>query len=334
MGELSVKISVVVTAYDEGPLVEQAIRSVLEQTGTKGLPRPDFEVIAVHDYGADPTTVVILQRLSRESPQIRVIENRSRAGCAGARNTGIEEATGDWIAFLDGDDVWLPLCLAERWRAIRAHPGVDWLAADIHRGPQEPPGIDRSERTQVDSGFFGQSAVYRRVLDEFGGPLDPEGSQVLSRPVRSFRPWTICHTSAVMVRRVLLAKTGGFVEWLTRAEDTNLWMRLAGRADLIFIRRPLTWYRIRASTVARRGASRRGWAILGTLDLFRHPHMARWFWFLYRTRLVWCLNAHVSDMRERGRFGAAALAALLSVAAWPFQKEAWRGFLGSLLRRG
>lgn len=330
------KVLVIVTAFDEGELVGQALRSVLSQRPSDEFPCPEFEIIAVYDYGADRETRRGRADFAAQAPCIEVVPNRHRKGSAGARNTGIDQATGDWVAFMDGDDLWHPGCLAERWRAVCSCPEAGWLAADIMRGPSPPSGFeDGHSRPGTNEGMLMSNGVFRTLLATHGrSGADQTDLCILRRPVRAFGRWSVCHTSATMVRRDVLEARGGFSEWLTRAQDTNLWIRLAGAADLLFVRRPLTFYRIRPSTEARRGASRWGWDILGTLDLFRHRHLKPWFAFLYRERLIWCLNSHVTDMRQQGRLAVGAVSALLSTLAWPFQTQGWRGLVGSLLGRG
>src|SRR6185437_11144924 len=91
------RVSVVIPTYNSGPLVTEAVESVLAQT------LPAAEVLVVDDGSTDDTP----ERLAAYGERIRYLPQANQ-GVAAARNRGIREATGDLIAFLDADDVWHP----------------------------------------------------------------------------------------------------------------------------------------------------------------------------------------------------------------------------------
>jgi glycosyltransferase involved in cell wall biosynthesis len=92
-------VSVVIPTLDRPKLLLRAIDSVLRQT------HREMEVIVVVDR-PDPDTVSAVQSVS--DPRLRLVVNPQRSTAAGARNVGVDHATGEWIAFLDDDDEWLP----------------------------------------------------------------------------------------------------------------------------------------------------------------------------------------------------------------------------------
>jgi glycosyltransferase involved in cell wall biosynthesis len=100
-------ISVVIPAYNRASVIERAVLSVLAQTFQ------NFEIIIVDDNSNDDTELIISSRF-REEPRIRYFKHDINRGAQAARNTGIKAATGEWIAFLDSDDQWLPDSLAVR----------------------------------------------------------------------------------------------------------------------------------------------------------------------------------------------------------------------------
>ena len=93
----SLSISVVIPAYNAEGCVVRAVESVLAQS------RPAMEVIVVDDGSRDATAAVA----ERFGPAVRVLR-QANGGPAAARNHGVREAGGEWIAFLDADDAWLP----------------------------------------------------------------------------------------------------------------------------------------------------------------------------------------------------------------------------------
>ncbi|MBR2867409.1 MAG: LicD family protein [Alistipes sp.] len=117
--EESQRISVVIPLYNKEAEIERALRSVIEQSLA---PR---EIIVVDDGSTDSSRAIV-ERITEEHPEagIRVITQRN-SGVSAARNRGIREATGDYIALLDGDDMWLSGYIAEVCRLMEYYPDAD-----------------------------------------------------------------------------------------------------------------------------------------------------------------------------------------------------------------
>ena len=96
------KVSVVIPCYNSEDTIERALNSVKEQT------YPIHEVIVVDDCSSDKTYDVILNFIKKNELSVKVLCNNVNSGPSLSRNTGIMAATGDYIAFLDADDFWLP----------------------------------------------------------------------------------------------------------------------------------------------------------------------------------------------------------------------------------
>ena len=96
-------ISIVVPVYNAAPYIENTVQMVLEQT------YQDFELILVDDCSTD-NSVALLEELleQRKDVRLRLVKKERNQGAAAARNTGLDMASGRYIAFLDADDVWLP----------------------------------------------------------------------------------------------------------------------------------------------------------------------------------------------------------------------------------
>lgn len=92
-------VSVIMPAYNASKTIEAAIISVLNQSFK------DFELIVVNDCSVDDTEAVV-RRLAQSDNRIRIFNNEKNSGVAYSRNLGVEKAFGEWIAFLDSDDMW------------------------------------------------------------------------------------------------------------------------------------------------------------------------------------------------------------------------------------
>lgn len=103
-------ISIIITAFNRADIIERAIKSALEQT------IQDTEVIVVDDASTD-NTVEVVKSLS--DPRIKLIKNQKNLGIGGAKNVGIQNATGIYVAFLDSDDDWVAHKLETQLEALK-----------------------------------------------------------------------------------------------------------------------------------------------------------------------------------------------------------------------
>lgn len=115
-------ISVVIPAYNAGPFINRTLDSVLAQT------LPADEIIVVDDGSTDNTAEVVKAYGSKVT-----YIYQENAGDAAARNTGITTAKGDWIAFLDHDDEWLPDKTQHQMELLNRNPHLYWCAANFYR---------------------------------------------------------------------------------------------------------------------------------------------------------------------------------------------------------
>lgn len=117
-------VSVIIPAYNNEKYLEAAVRSVLEQTLT------DIEVLIVNDASTD-NTGAIADGLAQEDNRVRVFHHEQNKLRSGAINTGLDNATGSYISFLDSDDYYL-LDKSERQVAfLEAHPEIDGVYGDF-----------------------------------------------------------------------------------------------------------------------------------------------------------------------------------------------------------
>ena len=196
IGATSPKFSVVVPLYNKGQSIKDTINSVLEQSFR------DFELIIVNDGSADNSLQVV--REIKDS-RIRIIDKKN-GGVSSARNRGIAEAKNEWIALLDGDDLWLPNHLEDLARAIEVFPDHKVFYT----------GWTTSEEKDFRSGF-NEFAV--EVDDYFRFALNGYGM------------WSSC----VCFHSSLQKKMQMFCEYLTRGEDLDLWRRFVMQGKPVFV---------------------------------------------------------------------------------------------------
>lgn len=216
-----VKVSVIIPAYNQQAFIEATLQAVLAQSFT------DFEVLVVND-GSTDTTVSRVEAFA--DPRIRIVHQLNR-GLAGARNTGIREARGEYLAFLDSDDLWHPDKLSQH-------------VAHLDRRPEV--GVSYSQSAFIDD--EGRSMNYLQSPKL----LDVDAADVFLRnPVGNGSAPVI--RAAVMREIAFLPEGGGawtqyFDETFRQSEDIECWMRIALLTHWRFegIGLPLTYYRVNA----------------------------------------------------------------------------------------
>lgn len=199
-------ISVVIPLYNKAHTIERTLSTVFSQT------LQNFEVIIVNDGSTDNGVDVI--RNFTSDTRLQVI-NQSNQGVSAARNKGVAFAKYDYIAFLDGDDEWMPEYLAKMKEAIEKFPdGVMYCCAGIVRND------DGTE-------FYRLASKYRDKIIEINFFENPH---------------VFLHTSATIVLKSTFLKTDGFPLGMKRNEDYALFFTLALIGKVIYCAFPLSIY--------------------------------------------------------------------------------------------
>ena len=194
-------VSVIIPTYNRAGTVSDAIDSVLSQ-----VPPPD-EVIVVDDGSTDNTRAV----LAGYGDRIIAI-HRENGGAGAARNTGIARATGDWLAFLDSDDLWLPGRLAV------LHRDLDAADSDIVGHTGDLRFADTGRQTNL---FEVRDWTY------------PEGgARMVPYPLEQALTGVL--TPVTSLRRDIVVEEGGFGETVRIFEDGYLYCRVAARGPWLF----------------------------------------------------------------------------------------------------
>jgi|GEM_PF-939201 len=207
---MSPTVSIIIPTYNRAQFIGQTIDSVLAQTFT------DYEIIVVDDASTDDTAQV----LAGYGDRIRVITLETNTGPSLTRNTALQEARGELIAFLDSDDLWYPIMLATTVAHLKKNPATDMVGAAWD------------------------------VIDESGQPIRPANKPSNFQPavqadfLRAIAVGNFLLPLSLLIRRKCFDCCGGFDPTLRASVDWDLFVRLAAhnhKLDLIDV--PVARYR-------------------------------------------------------------------------------------------
>lgn len=199
------RVSVIIPTYNREHIVLNAIQSVIDQTFK------DFEIIVVDDGSKDRAEETVKNKYG---DKIHYFYQMNK-GVPAARNQGIKIARGEYIAFLDDDDIWLPEKLRHQVTLLDSYLNVGLVYTNYYK-------VQSGKKSA--NTYFDIFRPYRgRVLREL------------------YKKNNIC-PSSVVLRKKCIDKVGLFDESLSQAEDYDLWLRLAVHYDFDFIEKPLVLY--------------------------------------------------------------------------------------------
>src|SRR3989338_2869812 len=209
-------VSVIIPTYNYGHVVCEAVESVLHQTYT------NLEVIVVDDGSQDDTR----QRVEKYRDRIRYVYQPNK-GLSAARNTGIKEAKGDYIAILDSDDIWLPTKIEEQMKVFAQYPEVGLISCSGIEVDENGKVLDKVPR----KGFSSKKELMENLI---------------SRNV-------ISGGSNAIFKKECISKVGLFDEDLNSAEDWDMWLRIANHYDVNVIDHPLVKMRVSQNSMSSAG---------------------------------------------------------------------------------
>ena len=212
-------VSVVIPSYNCERFIAETLESVVGQS------YGDLEVIVVDDGSTDGTPEVV----RRFAPRVRLVQQESAGVCA-ARNRGIAEARGRYVALLDHDDYWFPDKLGAQVDVLESHPEVGVVFTAFLRWEADTQGVFPSTMT-VDRKPYGE------------GPEAEYSGWIYHLFLLDC--WML--TSTAMFRAEVFRRCGVFDLSLPYSEDWDLWLRIAREYPFVKLRQPGTLYRQHAS---------------------------------------------------------------------------------------
>jgi len=209
MNENPHTFSIIVPAYNRAKLLPVCIDSIIKQTYT------NWECIIVDDFSSDDTREAV-GRINASDKRIRYVPNSRKKGAQGARNTGILEAKGNWIAFNDSDDEWLPDKLARQYEIIREKGFNPFLV--IH----------------------GNCIVYDHGKNTKSlWPLNPNGDKM---DMRFFLKESSIFFPAIVTSKEALLKVGLLDEQVISFQEWDAALSLSRICDFVHVKEPLFIY--------------------------------------------------------------------------------------------
>jgi glycosyltransferase involved in cell wall biosynthesis len=263
-------ISVVIPAYNAAHFLPRSLASVFAQT------LPPNEVIVVDDGSTDHTSEVA------DALGARVIRQENR-GLAAARNTGIQNASGEWIALLDADDSWLPEKLARQAALIQ--PEVVFVYTGTRHFDDH-----------------GTRIVQRAI--------EPTAARKMLRYCNPIVP------SSALLRRLAVLAAGGFREGVPSCEDWGMWVRLLPFGSLAAVPEPLTNYYLHPQSISASPERMLDGlrAILEPTLLNGYHGIERWIW----RRRIWAEQLCSAALIARDNHVAGEMGYIIrSLLAWP-----------------
>jgi glycosyltransferase involved in cell wall biosynthesis len=191
-------ISVVIPVFNRSHLLARTLDSVFRQT------YPTTEIVLVDDHSSED-----IERAIKKYP-VRAFKSQGK-GVSAARNTGIREAYGDWIAFLDSDDEWAPEKLQKQWEHLQQNPECRF--------------VHTNETWIRQQKIVPQPAKYQKS----GGSIFAKCTDAC-----------LIAASSVVARKDLFFEVGLFDETFIVCEDFDLWLRIAAQEEIGFLSEALT----------------------------------------------------------------------------------------------
>lgn len=205
-------ISVIIPVFNGEKTIEETINSILNQSFK------DIEIIIIND-GSTDATLEIIKNIS--DTRIKIF-SYANAGLSASRNRGISQAIGEYISFIDADDLWTPDKLECQWQALQENPQAAVAYSWTNYIDESSKFIKSGRKIKANGDIF-TKLLQINFLENGSNPL---------------------------IRQKALEKVGGFDESLAAAEDKDMWLRLAANYEFICIEKPQILYRISTNSMS------------------------------------------------------------------------------------
>lgn len=303
-------ISVIIPTYNRAGIVSCAIESALAQDY-----RP-IEIIVADDGSTDDSVNAAAQY------DVTVIAS-DHLGPPGIRNVAVAASKGDYIAFLDSDDVWTEGSLTRRMAVFERGSDIGLVFADA--------GVIDPETDELAGAYFDGREELSRLDTE---PLGDDGLMIISDPIPELLVRSFVMTSTVVMPRKVWDEVGGFDESLQFAEDLDLWLRIAECYRLAFSTTIATLYHRREDSNSRKQRfvtleSVKVWSKLHGRYRNAYPRLRGLF---VESLGGWAYKAGLIAAQEQNPVLAREYFAT-AIRCLPTYRRAWSGYVKTLVSR-
>ena len=213
-------ISVVIPTYNSSSYISRTLDSVLSQ---KSLP---YEIVIVDD-GSSDNTIEVIEEYKKSNKD--VLENikvfqQKNMGAGAARNRAVKEATGEWIAFLDSDDIWMSGKMEAVKSSMEANPDANIIAHEEYAVDEK--NMESRRLCSLHKGYDESKDLFIQLY---------EGN--------------LFSTSCMVIKKEIIERAGGFDETLRSAQDYDLWIRCGMYGKLFYIPHPYEIYVTREGNI-------------------------------------------------------------------------------------
>lgn len=242
-------VSIIIPSYNRAHLIAETLKSVAAQTFT------DYEVLVIDDGSKDNTEEMIKPLCDRDS-RIRYFK-QANGGVSTARNHGLRLARGEFVAFLDSDDLWSPWKLAVQVQLMRALPQVGMLWTNMDTIDEQGQPLTSNYLRTMYSSYDGHGPEYpfqrsRDLKDLPGlevtslpGEVSPLTRIRTGRILREMVFGNLVHTSTVLLRKSVADQVGPFDEAMRRAgEDFDYHLRTCSLTEVAYLDVSSMLYRV------------------------------------------------------------------------------------------
>ena len=258
-------VSVIIPTYNRAYLIDRAIQSVLNQS------YQDFEMIIVDDGSTDDTKEVVTE-FQEQDKRIRYIRHEKNKGGSAARNTGIKSAEGDYVAFLDDDDEWLPAKIEKQ--VVKFQDSLDEVGV-------------------IYSGFF-------YVSDKTGKVISESVPTLRGNVYANLLSGCILGSPTPLIRKTCFQKAGLYDDRLPSCQDWDMWIRLSKHYTFDFIPDILAKHHVHGKQISvdlnAKIQARKTLIIKYRADLSKHPSILSEH--SRRLGILCCLAGHSKEGRK------------------------------------
>jgi GT2 family glycosyltransferase len=326
---VSPTVSIILPTFDRAKFLPEALAAIAGQQWT------DWELIVVDDGSTDNTRELVPE-LTRGWPQpVRYIHQENQ-GAYGARNTGLDHATGKYIAFYDSDDLWLPHHLQDCVQALEANPDVDWVFGACQL-------VNHTTGCEIAANSFyksGEPRPFRRLATQVRGKLHVI-SDLNSAPVILSTGLFAGLQNSVVARHVFQHRRFNR-EFRHENEDALFVAALVlGGTTFAYFDRIHVTYRVHdaqssasgpqsSDSLKRKLSAIHSACLAFDRDNVMPPRTRRAFRKAVSQSMFWSLGYSVHAVN--GDFRSAIRVYAKALAIYPWQPRCWKSFTTSLLR--